>query len=434
MWTCRNLLLTSWIMLFSVPVWAMEHYTDSLQSETGKAIGGASVAVYLTGTSTLATIYSDNGVTAKANPFTTNALDGTFGFYAANGNYDIVFSHAEYTFDSLHTKRISLFDLSDFSGNINSGATFPSDPATNTIFVLTSAATAGSCVEGGGENASLCRWDGDDWVALGGGGGETGWPTVSTTKEMTWANSLANAVRLGDGVTPICIFTDVTIGPVIKPCTDANTRTHIWTNFTWGIRDHGGDADMFVVDPDAATKKAMYAFQSGYYPLKSFYLPAGYFSTDGTQCAAPAEATPVASGAKLFTILCADNDSSRMHATFDMPDDYDGGTIQLKSVVVQTAADTNVIEFQARAQCKGDTETLVAISSFGTEVVWTDTMTGSGAVNKATSGAITPSGTCAAGDLISLSIDIGATNTTTAMATAHILGFKVIYSSTSLSH
>lgn len=253
-------------------------------------------------------------------------------------------------------------------------------------------------------------------------------------KEINGANSLANAVRLGDGTTPICIFTDVTIGPVIKPCTDANTRTHIWTNFTWGIRDHEGDADMFIVDPDAATKKAMYAFQSGYYPLKSFYLPAGYFSTDGTQCAAPAEATPVASGAKLFTILCADNDSSRMHATFDMPDDYDGGTIQLKSVVVQTAADTNVIEFQARAQCKGDTETLVAISSFGTEVVWTDTMTGSGAVNKATSGAITPSGTCAAGDLISLSIDIGATNTTTAMATAHILGFKVIYSSTSLSH
>ena len=67
-------------------------------------------------------------------------------------------------------------------------------------------------------------------------------------------------------------------------------------------------------------------------------------------------------------------------------------------------------------------------------MVWTDTMTGSTAINKATSGAITPSGTCAAGDWISIYVDIGATTTTTAMATAHILGFKVIYSSTSLSH
>lgn len=255
-------------------------------------------------------------------------------------------------------------------------------------------------------------------------------------KVIDGANSAANAARIGGDTTAkqVCIYHDVTLGIVIKPCTDANTRTHIWTNFTYGWRDNEGDADMFIVDPDAATKKAMYAFQSGYYPLKSFFLPASYFSVDGAQCATPAEATPVASGATMYTIICTDNDSSRMQATFDMPDDYDGGTITLKSSVVQTAADTGVIEFQGRAQCKGDTETLVAISSFGTEVVWTDTMTGSGAVNKATSGAITPSGTCAAGDLISISIDIGATNTTTAMATAHILGFKVTYSSTSLSH
>ncbi len=253
-------------------------------------------------------------------------------------------------------------------------------------------------------------------------------------KEITGANSLANAFRVGDGTTPICIYTDSIKGGLIRPCTASNTRTHVLPNFTWGIKDDEGDADMFVVDPDAATKKAMWAFQSGYYPLKSGWIPAAIMEVDGTNCAAPTAATPIASGAKLKTIICLDNDSSRMHATFLIPNDYDGGTITLTSAVVQTAADTGVIEFQARAQCKGDTETLVAITSFGTEVVWTDTMTGSGAVNMATSGAITPSGTCAAGDLISFSIDIGATNTTTAMATAHILGFRPTYSSTSLSH
>lgn len=269
-----------------------------------------------------------------------------------------------------------------------------------------------------------------------GSGGVTGWPSVSTMKELTWADSIANAARFGSttAATQICIFWDSTLGGVIKPCEDANTRTYIWTNFNWCLYDVEGDSCMLTVDPDAATKKAMYAFSSGYYPLKSVFLPAGFFQVDGSQCATPTAATPIANGAKMKTILCTDNDASRMHATFDMPDDWDGGTFLLKSSVVQTAEDTGVIEFQARAQCKGDTETLVAVSSFGTEVVWTDIMTGLGAVNKATSGAITPSGTCAAGDLISLVIDIGAGNTTTAMATAHILGFKLIYSSTSLSH
>jgi hypothetical protein len=47
--------------------------------------------VYASGTSTLATLYSDNGVTATANPLTTND-DGEYAFYAANGRYDLVLS------------------------------------------------------------------------------------------------------------------------------------------------------------------------------------------------------------------------------------------------------------------------------------------------------------------------------------------------------
>ncbi len=51
------------------------------------------VTVYLHGTSTLASLYSDDNTvpTPLGNPFTSNA-DGTFGFYAASGRYDIVFS------------------------------------------------------------------------------------------------------------------------------------------------------------------------------------------------------------------------------------------------------------------------------------------------------------------------------------------------------
>jgi hypothetical protein len=49
------------------------------------------VSVYLTGTLTLATLYSDNSSTPKANPFTADAF-GHWFFYAANGRYDVALS------------------------------------------------------------------------------------------------------------------------------------------------------------------------------------------------------------------------------------------------------------------------------------------------------------------------------------------------------
>lgn len=56
---------------------------------------GATVTVYIHGISppTLASLFSDNNAspTPLANPFTAN-VDGSFGFYAETGRYDIVFS------------------------------------------------------------------------------------------------------------------------------------------------------------------------------------------------------------------------------------------------------------------------------------------------------------------------------------------------------
>jgi hypothetical protein len=52
--------------------------------------------VYLTGTTTLASLYSDNGVTALTNP-TTSSDTGRLQFYAADGRYDIVCTKSGYT-------------------------------------------------------------------------------------------------------------------------------------------------------------------------------------------------------------------------------------------------------------------------------------------------------------------------------------------------
>ena len=69
----------------------MKRFGDSVINQSGKPVSGASVTVYLTGTSTLASLYSDDGVTACSNPVTTDSL-GAFYFFLADGRYDILIS------------------------------------------------------------------------------------------------------------------------------------------------------------------------------------------------------------------------------------------------------------------------------------------------------------------------------------------------------
>ena len=58
-------------------------------------LSNASVTVYDRGTTTLATIYSDNGVTTISNP-TTSSITGRVEFYAVDGRYDVVVSKTGY--------------------------------------------------------------------------------------------------------------------------------------------------------------------------------------------------------------------------------------------------------------------------------------------------------------------------------------------------
>lgn len=74
----------------------------------------ATVSVFLTGTQTLATIYGDNGVTLKANPFTA-ANDGSFFFYAANGRYDIQFSGTGLVGQTFSVGDVLVLDSAQFS-------------------------------------------------------------------------------------------------------------------------------------------------------------------------------------------------------------------------------------------------------------------------------------------------------------------------------
>src|SRR5579859_1975742 len=66
----------------------MRHYFGQALSDNAKPGAGATINVNLAGSSTKATLYSDDGFTVKPNPFTADNF-GHFDFYAASGKYDI---------------------------------------------------------------------------------------------------------------------------------------------------------------------------------------------------------------------------------------------------------------------------------------------------------------------------------------------------------
>lgn len=65
--------------------------TPGTADRAQRSYPSATVTVYLAGTLTLATIYSDNSSTAKANPFTADST-GYYFFYVANGRFDVTIS------------------------------------------------------------------------------------------------------------------------------------------------------------------------------------------------------------------------------------------------------------------------------------------------------------------------------------------------------
>lgn len=118
-------LLALLLLLLASPAWAMEHYTQVLIDNRGNAIKDATVYVYTAGTTTPATLYSDNGITPKANPFQTSnssTSPGAYDFYAADGVYDLVFLKEGYSFDAALTRRIAIFDVTTFSGGGGGGS------------------------------------------------------------------------------------------------------------------------------------------------------------------------------------------------------------------------------------------------------------------------------------------------------------------------
>lgn len=269
-------------------------------------------------------------------------------------------------------------------------------------------------------------------VAAAGGSAQGLDENFDIVPEINGATS-ANPLIVGNGTQKGRMYGDPTKGFVIEPTPLGDAVWRCWTNYNCVIRDEEGAADMFTIDPDATTPRAMYLFKSGYYPLKSIYLSAGYWDGDGTNCPATPTVVTINSGPRLPTFICADSSSSILYAVLTLPPDYvSGSTITIRQHVIQTAADTGSVLGDVSAQCRGNTETVS--STWGTAIALDLTnVTGSNAHNTFVSNAVTPAGTCVAGDLLAVRYVFDSASTS-ASATLHFVGFTITYSSESLSH
>ena len=215
-WVARGVVVAV-LMLPSVAV-SMEHYSRPLQDQNGNAISGATVTVYTAGTTTLASIFSDNGVTSRANPFTT-AITGLVDFYAANGVYDLKIVSSRNIFSEEATRRMALFDATDGGAGggvtIETGTTLPATctPGTaNALFLDTD-----------DENLYFCK-AANVFEQVNPGEADTLQTVVSRGGSVTTAVSFATSVKFldgnGDGW---AFYTDPTDGPKMV-CVDNNVE------------------------------------------------------------------------------------------------------------------------------------------------------------------------------------------------------------------
>ena len=255
--------------------------------------------------------------------------------------------------------------------------------------------------------------------------------SFDVVNEIDGATS-ARPLIFGDGTRGFEGFGDATLGSVLRPFPLADSAWRCWTNFNCIIRDEEASATILTIDPDAASRLAMYQIGANYRPYKSVYIDASKFNGDGTQC--PARPTIVTiSNMPMPTFICTENNSSRLRVAFPMRTNWDAGAILIKLYYVQTAADTGSAAFEVAAACRALGTAFNG--TYGTEVDVTDAaVSGSGAIDGTLSAAVTPNGTCAASNWFFLYIDVDATaNPTTAAATLNIIGADVFYLETSLS-
>lgn len=155
---------------------------------------------------------------------------------------------------------------------IPSGAAFPVSPGVNALFFSADDSSAGACDSAGGTQVTLCRWDGSAWVGVVGVGASTLDAAFDGGRVINSATS-ALPMEVGNGTQAVELGGDPTLGGFVRPKPLGDSGWRCWTNFNCIIRDEEAGATILTIDPDAASKNAMYQFGTNYKPLTTIHVP-----------------------------------------------------------------------------------------------------------------------------------------------------------------
>lgn len=266
--------------------------------------------------------------------------------------------------------------------------------------------------------------------SVGGGGG-------TWTVDVTTANSLANARCIGDGVNKLCFYTDATLGPLIRPQPDSNTRTPIWTNLTWCIYDIEGASCTLTIDPDA-TDNNKYVWAAGYRPINQLSLPADALYPRGASTLVTDTAL-ITGGLISPYITTTDSDGDGAYRYLVMPANWDGGTVTATITVVNVnAVPANALVMGVSGECyPAGTVIPTTISATGAQNA-TVTFGASGScggsacsqndpATSAATAAITINGTPAGGNFCGFQARTSATGTTEVVTGIKIVSLDIYW-------
>lgn len=222
-----------------------------------------------------------------------------------------------------------------------------------------------------------------------------------------------------------------TMAATARPTCDSSREGHV---ISLTGETHQLDCDATAGGESTATCKCERTGTSTYewkallaMPIESsVYYDPGILSTDATQCTNPAEVT-LNSGPKQFTISCAKNSAAVIYGHMRMPGAessdvlaWDGGTVTFQLDVFHATTETITWAGDISAQCRATGEQ--PSGTWGTAVSADVSITTANDIASATTAAVTPTGTCAAGDVLWWRWVIDEPNFSTNSANSDLIG------------
>lgn len=165
--------------------------------------------------------------------------------------------------------------------------------------------------------------------------------------------------------------------------------------------------------------------------IRSISLNAGSFDVNGG-CTLGAAAVLLTSGPKTIALTCTDSTADSIETHLQMPDGWNAGTLTVQLIAFSIGNNTTeVFEMSWIAQCVSSGDSPAAWAAVNHTTDPATSITWGATANRqqmATSGALTPSGTCAGGDHLYLKGEVDATATTMVpMTDLKILEVKLEY-------